>query len=66
MLEDILGLEQLTRDVVGKPNKTMNKPQVVVMSFTQKGHTTRILQSGQAKCFSITDIQRLSSETREA
>lgn len=38
---------------------------MVVVSLTQDGHTISILQSGQAKCYSIADTQRLRSKARD-
>lgn len=35
-----------------------------MVSVTQEGHSTNILQSGQAECYSGSDMQRLRSETR--
>lgn len=35
----------------------------MAVSLTQVGHITSILQSSQAKCYSIGDAQRLKSET---
>lgn len=41
------------------------RPQTGVVSLTQDGHTTSILQSGQAKCYSVADTQRLRSKARD-
>lgn len=56
----IFGSEQLTSSEVRESTKTMGS---VAVSLTQEGHITSILQSSQAKCYSIGDAQRLKSET---
>jgi hypothetical protein len=37
---------------------------MVVVNLTQEGHTTNVLQSSQVEHYSIADMQRLSSKTR--
>lgn len=56
----IFGSEQLTSNEVRESSKTVDS---VAVSLTQEAHTTSVLQSSQAKCYSIGDVQRLKSET---
>lgn len=58
----IFGSEQLTSGKVRESNKTKDKAR---QWWTQEGHTASILQSGQAESFSIADMKRLRSETRD-
>lgn len=52
----IFGSEQLTSSKMRESIRQWVMSQMVAVSLTQEGHTTSILQGGQAKCYSIVDM----------
>ena len=61
----IFGSEQLTSGKMKESTKTMGKDTNGGYGLVQEGHTTTVLQSSQARHYSVADTQRLRSETRD-
>lgn len=56
----MFGSKQLASSEVRESNMIMwVRPQMVVTSLTQEGHTTGILQSSQAEHYLIVDMKKL-------